>query len=280
MGGRGMLEALGLVKGYGPVNALDDFTLAARPGEIVGLVGHNGAGKTTFANIVSGLLRPDGGRVLVDGKAPGAARRLLGLAPQHIALYPTVTPRETLRLFGGLQGLRRRELGRAVTEIAEALRITDFLDRRVGVLSGGQQRRVQAAAAMVHRPALLLLDEPTAGVDPETRQSLLEVVRDHARTGAAVVYTTHYLPELTDLGASIAVARHGRVIARGEAGELLHGLPGEVRLTFDDEEMRVPTTDPAATLATMLVEATKPVRSVDLSRPTLDDLYRAVVRAH
>ena len=275
-----MLEALGLVKRYGSVNALDEFTLVARPGEIVGLVGHNGAGKTTFANIVSGLLRPDGGRVLIDGAAPRAARHLLGLAPQHIALYPTVTPRETLRLFGGLQGLRRRELGPAIDEIAEALQITGFLDRRVGILSGGQQRRVQAAAAMIHKPALLLLDEPTAGVDPETRQFLLKAVRDHARTGATVIYTTHYLPELTDLGASLAVARQGRIIARGEAGELLHGLPGEVRLSFDDEEVRVPTTDPTTTLAQMLVEATKPVRSVDLRQPTLDDLYQAVAHAN
>ncbi|MFD3683626.1 AAA family ATPase [Nocardiopsis sp. NPDC058631] len=133
---------------------------------------------------------------------------------------------------------------------------------------------------MVHKPALLLLDEPTAGVDPETRRSLLKVVRDHARTGATVIYTTHYLPELTELGASIAVARQGRIIARGEAGELIHGLPGEVRLSFDDEEARVPTTDPTTTLAQMLVEATKPVRSVDLRQPTLDDLYQAVAHAN
>ncbi|MCY9783548.1 ABC transporter ATP-binding protein [Nocardiopsis sp. EMB25] len=274
-----MLEALDLVKRFGSVNALDGFTLVARPGEIVGLVGHNGAGKTTFANVVSGLLRPDSGKVLVNGRAPRAARRLLGLAPQHLAVYPTVTPRQTLRLFGGLHGLRRRGLTRAIDEIAELLRLTDFLDRRVGVLSGGQQRRVQAAAAMIHRPALLLLDEPTAGVDPQTRQSLLEVVRARAEEGAAVVYTTHYLPELTELGASIAVARQGRTIARGEASELLDRIPGEVRLAFDDEEVRVSTTDPTTTLAEMLVGATRPVRSVDLRQPTLDDLYQAVAHA-
>ncbi|OOC53742.1 MULTISPECIES: ABC transporter ATP-binding protein [Nocardiopsis] len=274
-----MLEALCLTKAFGPVHALDQFTLVAEPGEIVGLVGHNGAGKTTFANVVSGLLRPDGGRIRVNGKAPRAARRLLGLAPQHLALYPTATPRETLRLFGGLYGLRRRSLALAVDEIAESLRITGFLDRRVGVLSGGQQRRVQAAAAMVHRPSLLLLDEPTAGVDPETRQSLLHAVRARAEQGAAVVYTTHYLPELTELGASIAVARHGRIISRGSASELLDGLPGEVRLAFDDEEVRVPTTDPAATLARMLTGTTKAVRGVDLRQPTLDDLYRSVAHA-
>lgn len=275
-----MLEVLGLVKKFDSVIALDEFTLAARPGEIVGLVGHNGAGKTTFANIVSGLLHPDRGKALVDGKVPRSARRLLGVAPQHLTLYPTVTPRETLRLFGGLHGIRRHRLARAIDEIAESLQIMPFLDRRVGLLSGGQQRRVQAAAAMMHRPALLLLDEPTAGVDPETRQSLLQTVRAHADEGAAIIYTTHYLPELTDLGASIAVARRGRVIARGEAADLLTSLPGEVRLTFDDEEVRVPTTDPTATLAQKLASTTKPVRSVDLRQPTLDDLYQAVARAN
>ncbi|PDP88561.1 ABC transporter [Glycomyces fuscus] len=275
-----MLEALSLVKEFGSVRALDGFTLVAEPGEIVGLVGHNGAGKTTFAHVVSGLLRPDGGRVLIGGEPPRAARRLIGLSPQHLALYPTLTPRETLRLFGGLHGLRRRHLDLAVDGVADALRLTGFLDRRVGVLSGGQQRRVQAAAAMVHHPSVLLLDEPTAGVDPETRQALLDAVRARAEQGAAVVYTTHYLPELTELGASVAVAQGGRILARGGAGELLDGLPGEVRLAFDDEEVRVPTTDPTATLARMLADATRPVRSVDLRRPTLDDLYRAVARAH
>ncbi|MFD6951563.1 ABC transporter [Nocardiopsis sp. TSRI0078] len=274
-----MLEALCLDRAFGSVHALDQFTLVAESGEIVGLVGHNGAGKTTFANVVSGILRPDGGRIRVNGKAPRAARRLLGLAPQHLALYPTVTPRETLRLFGGLYGLRRRDLALAIDETAESLRLTGFLDRRVGVLSGGQQRRVQAAAAMVHRPSLLLLDEPTAGVDPGTRRSLLEAVRARAEQGTAVVYTTHYLPELTELGASIAVARHGRVIARGGASEVLGDLPGEVRLSFDDEEVRVPTTDPAATLARILTSTARPVRGVDLRQPTLDDLYRAVAHA-
>ncbi|MFF8765821.1 ABC transporter ATP-binding protein [Nocardiopsis dassonvillei] len=275
-----MLEALSLFKDFGTVRALDGFTLVAEPGEIVGLVGHNGAGKTTFARVVSGLLRPDGGRALIGGEPPRAARRLLGLAPQHLALYPTLTPRETLRLFGGLHGLHRRSLDAAVDEVADALRLTGFLDRRVGVLSGGQQRRVQAAAAMVHRPCLLLLDEPTAGVDPETRRALLDAVRARAEQGSTIVYTTHYLPELTELGASIAVAHGGRVLARGSAPELLGGLPGEVRLSFDDEEVRVPTTDPTATLARLLTETARPVRAVDLRQPTLDDLYRAVARAH
>ncbi|MFG1646196.1 ABC transporter ATP-binding protein [Amycolatopsis sp. NPDC049252] len=271
-----MLEATDLVKRYGETRALSGFTLRAEPGEVVGLVGHNGAGKSTFARLVAGLAAPDAGEVRIAGRTPKAARALLGFAPQEPALYPSVTVAETLRLFGGLAGLRRRALTEAIDRIAEALLLTAFLHRRVGVLSGGQQRRTQAATAMLHRPRLLLLDEPTAGVDPQTRAALLAAVRAAAGDGAAVVYTTHYLPELAELGATLAVAKGGRVIARGTAADLLGGLPGEILLSTDDGEIRVPAADPGAELAGVLATTSAHVRDVELRRPTLDDLYRAV----
>ena len=272
-----MLEAIDLVKRYGPVPALDGFSLRVAPGEIVGLVGHNGAGKTTFVEIVSYLVRPDSGRVTIDGKEPAAARGLVGIAPQHLALYPSITVREHLELFGRLAGLRRAALRTAVDDLAGALRLGAFMDRHAAVLSGGQQRRTQAATALVHRPALLLLDEPTAGADLETRQAMLDVVKQRAGEGAAVVYTTHYLPELAELQATIAVARDGRVIARGTHEELVDGLPGEVRLTFEEnEEIKVSTTQPTATLIDLLSRADRPVSSVDVRHPSLDDLYRSL----
>ncbi|PWI45115.1 ABC transporter [Streptomyces sp. ICBB 8177] len=272
-----MLDVRGLHKRYGDVRALDGFELTVRAGEIVGLVGHNGAGKTTFVEIVSGLIRQDGGTVAVTGREPARARELIGVSPQHLALYPPITVREHLRLFGGLSGLRKARLGEEIEELAAALRLTEFLDRPAGVLSGGQQRRAQAAVALIHRPKLLLLDEPTAGADPETRQALLDTVRQRASQGAAVVYTTHYLTELTELRATIAVARRGRVIARGTSAQLLEGLPGEVRVSFDDDsQVRVSTTDPTAALARLLAEATRPVAKVDVRNPDLDDLYRAL----
>lgn len=272
-----MLTVTDLVHSYGSVQALRGFTLDVAEGEIVGLVGHNGAGKTTFANAVSGLIRPKSGTVRVAGKPPRQARRVLGVAPQHIALYPTITVAETLRLFGGLAGLRRNGLAAAIDDVVNGLYLESFLGRRVGQLSGGQQRRTQAAVAMLHRPAVLLLDEPTAGVDPDTRQALLVAVRKRAEEGATVVYTTHYLPELTELNATIAVAKAGRIIARGTAAELLQDLPGEIRLTLDgEEEIVVTTTDPAAELARLLPTFDRPLRAVDLRQPGLDDLYRAV----
>lgn len=270
-----LLQAVDLNKRYGEVQALDGFSLSVRRGEIVGLVGHNGAGKTTFVEMVSGLARPDSGSVLIDGRRPGKARAEVGVAPQHISLYPPITVREHLSFFGSLSGLRRAALRSEVEELAAALVLTSFLDRPVGLLSGGQQRRTQAAVALIHRPKLLLMDEPTAGADPETREALLGVVKQRAAEGAAVVYTTHYLQELTELEATIAVARRGRVIARGTASELLDGLPGEVRVGFaDGEEQYRSTTDPTAALLELLSDESRPVDSVQLRNPDLDDLYR------
>jgi len=275
-----VLQATDLTKRYDDIRALDGFSLEVADGEIVGLVGHNGAGKTTFVEVASGLVRPDGGTVLIDGLPPAEVRGQIGISPQHMALYKSLTVREHLELYGALAGLRRAALRSAVDELAQALRLTGFLNRQTGLLSGGQQRRTQAATALIHRPSLLLMDEPTAGADPETRQALLDVVKQRAAEGTAVVYTTHYLNELSDLRATIAVAAHGRVIARGSATELLNELPGEVRVTGGGEDVRVSTTNSTATLLEVLRERQQPVDLVELRDPTLDDLYRSLAASH
>jgi ABC-2 type transport system ATP-binding protein len=297
-----MLVAQGLEKRYGACRALDGFDLDVESGEIVGLIGHNGAGKTTFVEVVTGLVRPDAGRVSVGGidvrRDPRGARRLLGVAPQELALYVSATAADNLRLFAALAGLRGGALRRAVGQVAEELALTDVLGQRIGLLSGGQRRRTQAAAALLGDAPLLLLDEPTVGADPETRAALLAAVRARAERGAAVVYTTHYLPELADLGATLAVARSGRIIARGSQQSLIAGLPGELRLRFADGhpgpadglalpaavrararavdgELRIASTNPPGDLAAVLAAGCAPV-SVDVRRPDLDDLYRSL----
>ena len=245
-----MLEATGLVKRFGTTVALGGFDLSVSAGEIAGLIGHNGAGKTTFARVTAGLVAPDSGLVRVAGmdvaRYRAEVRALLGLAPQELALYPTATARENLYVFAGLYGLPRREARHRIGPLAEALVLGGVLDRRVRDLSGGQQRRLQAATAMLHRPRLLLLDEPTVGADPVTRDALLAAVRAVAADGAAVVYTTHYLPELDTLQATLAIADRGRVVARGDRAALL---------------------------------ATVPDRAAGDRPPTLDDLYRHLVSA-
>jgi ABC-2 type transport system ATP-binding protein len=282
-----MLIAEGLAKRYGAVRALDGFDLSVGPGEVTGLIGHNGAGKTTFVEIVTGLVRPDAGRVTLGGA--------FGVAPQEPALYPSATLAENLRLFGALAGLRRPALRRAVSAVADELMLGGgVLDRPTGLLSGGQRRRAQAAVALIADPPLLLLDEPTAGADPETRTALLDAVRRRAAAGTAVLYTTHYLPELADLGATLAVARAGRIVARGTREALTEGLPGELRLRLADPaqrahipsaiarrtreaagELRITSHDAPADLAALLAAGCVPA-TVDMRRPDLDDLYNAL----
>jgi ABC-2 type transport system ATP-binding protein len=275
-----VLSVQGLRKRYGDVLALDGFDLRIEAGEIAGLVGHNGAGKTTFAEIATGLTRPDAGRVLVGGVdvtvRPRLARALIGFAPQQIGLFLPLTVMENLRLFGRLARLRGPRLSARIAETAAVLGLTEVLGQPVGLLSGGQQRRVQAATALLHRPGLLLLDEPTAGADPATRQALLQVVRQLADEGTAVCYTTHYLPELSDLGATVAVAARGRVIARGSQQQMLAGLPAELRATLSDgTERTVRTTDPSRSLRE-LISGGGTLRHVDIRRPSLDDLYHSL----
>lgn len=275
-----MLTAERLVKRYGSTPALDGFSLGIEPGEIVGLVGHNGAGKTTFVEIVAGLARPDSGRVTIDGydvaEAPREARRRIGLAPQEIGLYLSLTVRENVLLFARMAGLRGKRLRSAIDTTLDALGLAAVCDRPVGLLSGGQRRRTQAATALAHRPPLLLLDEPTAGADPGTRQALLQLVRDYAAEGSAVCYTTHYLPELADLDATVAVVSRGRVIARGTQDQLLDGLPSTVTVTLADGQRQSTTSStPTQTVSSMITNGSD-LRAVDIHRPSLDDLYHAL----
>jgi ABC-2 type transport system ATP-binding protein len=298
-----LLRASQLTRRFGEVAALDGFDLEVGAGEIVGLVGHNGAGKTTFARAAAGLVSLDAGAVTVAGydaaRQRRQARRLLGLAPQELAIYPTATARENLLLFAGLQGLKRAEAQRRAEDLAGAMALSAVLDRRVRDLSGGQQRRLQAATAMIHRPPVLILDEPTVGADPTTREALLAVVRSAADDGAAVVYTTHYLPELDLLDATLAVASRGRIIARGPRAALLASVPGHAELMFsgpppqltlpapadaricvEAERMTITSADPAALLASLISahpETAGRLRAIDLRPPTLDDLYRSLV---
>jgi ABC-2 type transport system ATP-binding protein len=288
-----VLDAQDLYKRYRSARALDGFTLHVAAGEIAGLVGHNGAGKTTFVEVVTGLVRPDAGSVRIRGvdalRDLRCSRQLVGSAPQDQALYLAATVRQNLQLFASLAGLRGADRRRLINQVIDELMLIDVVDRRVEVLSGGQRRRVQTATAMVARRPVLILDEPTVGADPQTRQALLDAVRARANDGAAIVYTTHYLPELVDLGATIAVVRRGRMIARGSQPELLAGLPARVDVEFESEPppmlrasgggaVTVHTEEPARTLAE-LVGSGRRLRRVAVQHPTLDDLYARLTTA-
>ena len=294
-----MLRVRSLSKSYGDQHVLSDVSLDIAAGEICALLGPNGAGKTTFVSIVAGLRHPDSGSVEVGGidaiAHPRRARELLGLAPQELGLYPTANVRENLHVFGSLAGLRRRGLQTRIDQVAAALQLQPLLDRRAGLLSGGQKRRVHTAIALLHRPRLLLLDEPTVGADIETRAALLETVRGLAAEGAAVCYTTHYLGEIEALDATVVILEAGRVLVRGSISELTNShAPPMVELRFDGpppdvavglpavrdgDVLRVETPEPAATAAT-LIAALGPhgtrLQSVELRRPGLESVYLAL----
>jgi ABC-2 type transport system ATP-binding protein len=289
----------GLEKAYGTTVALAGVSLRVEPGTILGLLGPNGAGKTSLVSIVAGLRRADAGRVEVCGidvlHAPHAARRLIGIAPQETGVYLSLPVRDNLRFFAGLAGLSRAEVARRIDDVADALGLTALLGRRASQLSGGERRRLHTAIALLHRPALVLLDEPTTGADVVTRAQILDLVRGLADNGSAIVYSTHYLHEIETLEADVAFIDRGRIVARGSASELVrqHGASA-LELTFvgavpaaarvdgavvDGSTVRIPAADPAAEAAQILPNLGADARSlssIEILRPNLESVYLSV----
>jgi ABC-2 type transport system ATP-binding protein len=222
--GTAMIEVEQLKKCYGDLVAVDDVSFTAKPGEIFGLLGPNGAGKSTTIGCVSGLLRPSAGRIRVlghDVETDGpASRRSLGVVPQEIALYEDLTARENLAYWGAAYGLRGSRLKQRIAAALSVVGLGDRAGETVKKLSGGLKRRLNVACGIVHEPQALLLDEPTVGVDPQTRVGLMELIREQSRAGATVIYTTHYMDEAEKLCDRLAVVDHGRIIAEGTIAEL------------------------------------------------------------
>ena len=204
--------------------AVDSVSFAAHPGEIFGLLGPNGAGKTTTIGCISGLLTPSAGRVKVMGhdvvREGTAARAKLGVVPQEIALYEDLSAHENLAYWGGAQGMRNSRLRERIQQVLELTGLQDRTREPVKQFSGGMKRRLNFACGILHSPKVLLLDEPTVGVDPQSRVRLLDLVRGEARSGTCVLYTTHYMEEAEALCDHLAIMGHGKVIAAGTLAEL------------------------------------------------------------
>ena len=219
-----MIEVEQLRKSYGELIAVDSVTFTAHAGEIFGLLGPNGAGKTTTIGCISGLLTPSAGRVIVMGhdvaRDGQAARAKLGVVPQEIALYDDLSARENLDYWGGAQGMRNPQLRERLHEVLELTGLQDRSREPVKRFSGGMKRRLNFACGILHAPSVLLLDEPTVGVDPQSRVRLLDLVREQARAGTCVLYTTHYMEEAEALCDRLAIMDHGNVIAAGTLSEL------------------------------------------------------------
>jgi ABC-2 type transport system ATP-binding protein len=218
------LSLRGVGKDYGERAAVASLDLEVARGELLGLLGPNGAGKTTTIAMVCGVLAPSRGRISIAGidlhAAPRAAKVKLGYVPQEIALYGELSSVQNLRYFGALYGLTGATLEDRIAWALDLVRLTDRADDRVKTFSGGMQRRLNLAASLLHRPELLVLDEPTAGVDPQSRVHLFETLRALHAAGMAILYTTHYLEEVEVLCQRVAILDHGKLIAIGSPDEL------------------------------------------------------------
>ena len=225
-----VLRATGLRKAFGQLQAVAGVDVAVAAKETYGLLGPNGAGKTTAISMIAGLLEPDAGEVVVAGQRVTTravkARAAIGLVPQALAIYPDLTARENLDFFGKLYGLSGRRLRTRVDEVLGVIGLTDRAGDRTGTYSGGMQRRLNIGIGLLHRPALLILDEPTVGVDPQSRNAILESVEALAAEGMAVLYTTHYMEEAERLCDRIGIIDEGEVKAEGTRRELV-ALMGE-----------------------------------------------------
>jgi len=272
-----------IVRSFGATRALDDLSLEVRTGEIFGLLGPNGAGKSTLTNITVGLLDPDGGGITIDGTGEdrnGKPGRLLGVAPQALALYDELTAEENLRFFGGLYNLSGRTLADRVDWTLDFAGLTDRRSDRVRTYSGGMKRRLNLAVALIHDPVTILLDEPTVGVDPQSRNAIFDSIEKLHREGRTIVYTTHYMEEAERLCDRVGILDRGKLLALGTVEELIesHGGKSAVVVQSGGDESRILTDDPVAEMIRLKNE--RRVRGLRLESPTLESVFLNLTGRH
>ena len=299
-----LLEVETLTKRFGDFAAVDALSFEVRAGETVGLLGPNGCGKSTSINMICGILTPTSGSVLIGGNemtpSNRAAKARIGLVPQDIALYQDLSTRENLQFFGRLQGLGGSELDRRIDAVLDIVALRDRADDRVDEYSGGMKRRCNIAVGMLHEPELLILDEPTVGVDPQSRNQILDSVERLGSEGLAVIYTTHYMEEAERLCERVVIMDQGKKIAAGPKDELVSGLGDTAGLvvegSFEDPTivdrfdrvqsvsqtqltsrgLEFATSNPTAALGAIvpiLAEAGVPIEGISVTEPNLEAVF-------
>ena len=304
-----LIEARGLRVQFGKVTALDGLDLVARPGQVLAILGPNGAGKTTFVRTVATLVQPSGGELRVRGtdvtRDPAAVRREIGLAGQFAAVEPAMTGRENLRMVARLFGHRRKAAETAAEAVIDMLGFGEVAGRRAGTYSGGQRRRLDLGASLVGAPRLLLLDEPTTGLDPAGRAEVWDAMRSLVAAGTDIVLTTHYLEEADELADQVVVIDHGKAIAAGSTAELKAGISRDVIevvladsaqlgaaaavletltaspavIDHTGRRARSQASDGTAQLSAAIAaldRARIPVSEIALRHPTLDEVFRTL----
>ena len=299
-----VLAVAGLVKRYGDLTSVDGVSFHIRGGETFGLLGPNGAGKTTIISMVAGLIPASAGTVSVAGRnmtpTETAAKRNIGLVPQDLAIYPDLTARENLKFFGRLQGLTGKELTRRCNEVLELIGLSNRAGELTKKYSGGMNRRLNIGIGLLHRPTLLILDEPTVGVGPQSGNSILESVEKFSVEGMAVLYTTHYMEEAERLCDRVAIIDEGRIKAEGtreqlirltggvdriklhgggntaRAADALRGLPAVQHVDSDGAGLVLTVSDGPTALAGIVTgagDAGMSVTSVEIVRPDLESVF-------
>lgn len=270
-------------KHYGSVAALDEFSMRVEPGRILGVLGRNGAGKSTMMGLVVGQLAPSSGTLQVFGQqAPLSAetRRRIGFAPQRLALYEALTARENLEVFAAAYGLFGRAARRAIERALDLVDLSTVASRQVRHCSGGMRRRLNLAAALLHDADLILLDEPTAGVDIQSREKILEVVRDSAARGRSVIYATHYIEEIQTVCDEALIIERGRRLAFGAVGELVEAHGGNSLVRYRDaggQWITLRADNPRAAIE-QAIAAGQELAHLEVRPPQMEDVFRHLVK--
>jgi ABC-2 type transport system ATP-binding protein len=301
-----ILEVQKLSKKYGDFTAVKGISFDIKEGEIFSLLGPNGAGKTTTISMLSTLYDPTDGDATIGGhsikKEPMAVRQVIGVVPQDLALYEDLTARENLVFWGQMYNLGGKVLNRRVDEVLAQIGLTDKANQRLRTYSGGMKRRVNIGVGLLHKPRLLFMDEPTVGIDPQSRRAILDTVLDLNKQGMTVLYTTHYMEEAAEISDRVGIIDHGELIALGTQAELtkqvgqsetlilhvgenddpealaksLAGLPGVLEASAVDHEISVITPEAEAVLAGVVSKANErgiKIRSIDIREPNLEAVF-------
>ncbi len=301
-----ILTTKALRKQFGNLEAVKDVSFSVLRGEIFSLLGPNGAGKTTTISMLSCLLTPTSGTAEIGGydiiQESQRVRTLIGIVPQEIALYDELTARQNLRFWGEMYNLSGKALKARVEEVLEQVNLRDRANERVGTFSGGMKRRINIAAGLLHKPLLLFMDEPTVGIDPQSRRRILDMVKELRSQGMTVLYTTHYMEEAEELSDRVGIIDHGTLIAVGTQAELtkmvgqqetlrLHlgegfigeevahlfsGLPGVLAVTPLNSELTLSVRQAEEALPGAMIQASQagvPVRTIDIEEPNLEAVF-------
>jgi ABC-2 type transport system ATP-binding protein len=301
-----ILEVKDLVKKYGDFTAVNGISFDIKEGEIFSLLGPNGAGKTTTISMLSTLFTPTSGEATIGGhsvtKEPMAVRNLIGVVPQELALYDDLSARENLVFWGQMYGLSGKTLKTRVDEVLDQIGLTDKAKNRVKTYSGGMKRRVNIGVGLLHKPSLLFMDEPTVGIDPQSRRAILESVKAFNQQGMTVLYTTHYMEEAEELSDRVGIIDHGELIALGTQAELnrqvgekdtlvLHidesqnsealavavrKIHGVLKADITDHTVAVIAQEAEEILAPVITTANQlgiKIRSVDIKEPDLEAVF-------